>query len=686
MILIEAGGLAEATFDAKVFFAAQLAGRGYRVGIDERTLPELLHRKQKYEAARFVIDPKVAGVSQLVMIGAEAVSPDTLEHLRIRQHPPGVRVSAIGRFADHQSLVSARSHLAYALGAEPAMTDLTQLHGQPLLAGTVSPLVATLADQSQPARARPNLMVILPAQMLSDPQTVPLLYALGNDPAYRLLVVLTGTEPGDRGSWLRGPHMFFKHTDLDPASFAALADLVAVFGEGLEDDRIANLLMAAFGAAKPVIDCTAETALVATGAPALQGPDHLAALPGFLTETVLRNLPEISRFMRESVWLERHSLQHLEEALGLVRPGASDMAAVAHPSRTIFIPTNGVGLGHAQRCTLVAAAMKAPKDCAFAAFPSCVPLIREVGFSCTALVQKSAYHTDEYANDLMNYRRLGELVQQGDRLVFDGGYVFDSIYRTILEKQLAAIWIRRGLWQAGQDNSVSLERERIFQKVLVPNEAFEELNQPSAWNLPVQHVGPILRIVTPSGPDLRQRLADQLAHPADELVVSMLGSGVASDRSAQLQALCNMFERRPGCLHLVVVWPGAKVPTSLYGWKNTRVVQTKQAVALCQVADMAISAAGYNSFHEILYHQIPAIFMPQFAPYLDDQERRARAASDRGLAETVLAHELFRLEREVRLFLDEGKAEQIRLSLGAVELPAPGNAAAAACIKGVLPL
>lgn len=686
MILIEAGGRADLTFSAKVWFAAQLAAQGYSVGIDEQTLPETIHRKQKYEAARFVIDPKAARISHLVMIGAEAVSPETLEHLRIRQHPPEVRVSAVGRFADHQSLISARSQLGYVIGAEPAITDLTQLHGQPLIAGQTSPLAATLTDQSQPVRARPNLMVILPTEVLSDPQTVPLLYALGNDPAYRLLVVLTGSEPDDRGTWLRGPHMFFRHTDLAPASFAALADLVAVFGEGLEDERIASLLMAAFGAAKPVIDCTAATALVATGAPALQGPDHLAALPGFLTETVLPNRAEIGRFMRESAWLERHALERLENALGLVRPAPSGVAAVSHRPRTVFIPTNGVGLGHAQRCTLIATAMNAPQDCAFAAFPSCVPWIKEAGFSCTSLVQKSPDHADEFANDLVNYLRLGQLVQQGDRLVFDGGYVFDSIYRTVLEKQLSAIWIRRGLWQAGQDNSVSLERERIFQKVLVPSEAFEELNKPSAWNLPVQHVGPILRSVTPPGPDLRQRLADQLSHPAHELVVSMLGSGVASDRTAQLQALCTMFERRPGCLHLVVVWPGAKVPTSLYGWKNTRVVQTKQAIALCQMADMTISASGYNSFHEILYHQIPAIFMPQIAPYNDDQEKRARAASDRGLAETVLAHELFRLEREIRLFLDEGRAVELRQRLAAVELPAPGNAAAAACIKGVLPL
>lgn len=683
MILIETGGPADVTFTAKLLFASQLAAQGYAVGIDERTMPEGIHRKQKYEAARFVIDPKAASLSRLVMIGAEDISPETLEHLRIRQYPADMRLSAIGRFADHQSLISARSHLGYALGGEPKIVDLNRLNGPSLIAATASPLVATRTGNIQVARSRPNLMVILPAEFLEDPQTLTLLYAISSAATVRLHVVLIGDEPEGGGNWLRGMHTTFRHTDLAPSSFAALADLIAVFGESVEDERIANLILAAFGAAKPVIDCTATACLVASGGPALQGPDHLAALPGFLTQTVLRNLPEISRFMQESPWLERHSLQRLEDALGLTRPKIPEPMADASRGRTIFIPTNGVGLGHAQRCALVANAMAVPQDCAFAAFPSCVPMIWGAGFSCMPLVPKSADHAEEFANDLMNYLRLDRLVQHGDRLVFDGGYVFDSIYRTVLEKQLAAVWIRRGLWLAGQDNSVSLERERIFQKVLVPDEAFEELNEPSAWNVPVQHVGPILRLAGTAMPDLRQKLAGQLAHSGEELVVSMLGGGVASDRSAQLQSLCNMLERRAGCLHLIVVWPGAKVPTGLYGWKNTRIVQTQNALALCQVADLVISAAGYNSYHEILYHGIPAIFMPQAAPYLDDQDRRARAASDRGLAEIVAAHELFRLEREIRLFLDEGKAAMIRDRLAAVSLPEPGNAAAAACIEGV---
>jgi UDP-N-acetylglucosamine:LPS N-acetylglucosamine transferase len=161
----------------------------------------------------------------------------------------------------------------------------------------------------------------------------------------------------------------------------------------------------------------------------------------------------------------------------------------------------------------------------------------------------------------------------------------------------------------------------------------------------------------------------------------MLGGGVASDRSAQLQGLCSLLERRKSCLHLVVVWPGSTVLPTLHLWNNTRVVQTTEALALAQAADLVVSAAGYNSLNEVLYHGIPAIFIPQSAPYLDDQTRRARAASDRGLSVTVLAQELLRLEREVLACLDGGKAALLRARLKLAELPSPGTDAAARLIE-----
>ncbi len=114
-------------------------------------------------------------------------------------------------------------------------------------------------------------------------------------------------------------------------------------------------------------------------------------------------------------------------------------------------------------------------------------------------------------------------------------------------------------------------------------------------------------------------------------------------------------------------------------------MQLRQALDLCRAADLVVSAAGYNSFHECLYNAIPAIFIPQMAPFMDDQARRARAAADRGLAETVRETELLLLERKLLACLDGGRAAELRQALRAARLPAEGTAAAAAAIAEVAP-
>jgi UDP-N-acetylglucosamine:LPS N-acetylglucosamine transferase len=117
------------------------------------------------------------------------------------------------------------------------------------------------------------------------------------------------------------------------------------------------------------------------------------------------------------------------------------------------------------------------------------------------------------------------------------------------------------------------------------------------------------------------------------------------------------------------------------GWRNTRLVRTRDSLALAAAADLVVSAVGYNTFHELLYSRIPAIFIPQVAAYLDDQERRARAASDRGLAETVLAHEFLLLERRIGDMLDRGRGESLRKALDELALPDTGNLAAVRLIE-----
>lgn len=685
MILIEAGERSDRSFDAKLLFATQLAARGHRVVLDDRTLPDRIERYQKYEAAPHLADLDRVEVSRVILIGAENVGQDTLMALRSRQFGPGVPVHVLGRFADRQGAIAARARVAYALGREPEVVDLAGLQGPALVANAISPLAAAPVPVPEPERT-PRLFVVLRPEALEDPMVLPLLSAMDQLPGYRLRVILPG-KGKEQVKATRHAHLtVFGLSELLPATFAARADIAVFFGDGVPGERMAAFALDLMRSGRVAIDCTHGAGLVSAGAPALRGPEDLGALANYVQHTVLVNRQEIGRQTRRSPWLAQRSVEPLEAALGLPAPVAPAAAGGSGAGRVVFLPTNGVGIGHARRCALIAAEIDLDEATpVFAAFPSCIPLLRAEGFDCLPLVQKSPDHPEGHANDLLTYLRLRHALAAGDRLVFDGGYVFDSILRTIFEKGLDAVWVRRGLWQAGQLQGVTLDRERAFARVIVPGEAFAELNA-DAGGARVHAVGPVVqRRAVPDAAARaagRERLAARTGVRFRELVVTMLGGGVAADRGAQAQAVAAIAEGRKECLNLVVAWPGAAVPAGLAGWKNTRAVQTRDALSLCLLADLTISAAGYNSFHELLYHGIPAIFVPQMAAYMDDQERRARAASERGLAETVLAHEMLLLDREIAAFLDGGKAGRLRAALRATPLPEAGNRAAAALILG----
>ena len=59
--------------------------------------------------------------------------------------------------------------------------------------------------------------------------------------------------------------------------------------------------------------------------------------------------------------------------------------------------------------------------------------------------------------------------------------------------------------------------------------------------------------------------------------------------------------------------------------------------------DFAISAAGYNSFHELIAAGVPTVFVPNENPMMDQQVIRAQHAERHGLGCCVRLSEIYRL-------------------------------------------
>lgn len=679
MILLCSGQIQRKHFDAVLLFAQQLDRRGHQVAIDPRFVPLDVTKQAKYEMAPFLAEYDDVSADRVIIIGAEAIAEEVqiiLGSMRLEEDVP---VWALGNFSNLQNQINAANKIAYAIGREPHLLDLNAHQRPALHEDAITPFATALC--ATPAQAEDDgcrILIYVPGEdLVRKKGLLNQIGAIGQS-ANTTLHVITNARGKDAVHKAQNVSMsVFGYAELPPLDMLNYFDVLILCGAKVQGERMAWLALNAMGAGKVVVDATTSGALCANGAPALAGPSDASGLLWYVQETLLRNRIEIGRRTQESNWLKQFDVTGLEHALGLTPPAVTPKNTAP---QTVFFPTNGNGMGHAQRCALIAEAMTPGRNRSFAAFPSCVDTLLNRGFPCTPMISRTRNHGVEYAADTLNYLRLRSLLKPGDQLVFDGGYVFDSVYRLISNLNAPAIWIRRGLWQASQVNAVALERERAFSKIIVPTEAFAELNTDYSTGHHVTHVGPIVRQGKPDE-TLRDRLGDHFKRQIDTLVMTMLGGGVASERTVQTQLLCSLLEERPNCLHLVVAWPHAVVASGLYGWQNTRVIQTSRPLDLCQASDLCISAAGYNSFHELMYAQIPAIFIPQSAPYLDDQERRAQSAFERGLAGLVDPLDLLTLEREVTAFLDGGKADQVKAALSTATLPEPGNAAAASIIE-----
>jgi hypothetical protein len=681
MLYCEIGASDGQAIEDLAVFVSQLGALGVPASIDVRSIPEGLHRNAQFDVAPFLADRPLSAADRVAVIAADRLSDQKLVDLRRLAGRSGAPCLAIGAFATHQATISIKAKLSYVFGRDPELMDLADGPGAHHDARSGCPVFGVPGTAA--VRGAPGLLLVSPA--LEELAQARSLMSLALSRHFRVAVMTDGKT---KQEWIaaHGAEVpIYQYGDCLPASLAARVGICVLFASH-SSYRVQSLVanLAVGGAA--LVDGTRGRTFAARSDAFIPGPVELTSLGYYLQFEILPNLAAITEQVKGSKLARACAADELLRFLGEA-PAPAPRRRAAAPPRVVFMPTNGMGLGHAQRCGLVAAELdRARTEPVFAAFPSCLQLIKSHGFDVMPLIGRSGLHAQSHENDLANYLRLRALSAKAATLVFDGVYVFDSVYRSILENRLAGVWIRRGLWQAAQDNSVALDREKAFQRVIVPSEAFEELNGSYSRGEHLHVVGPIVRRVD-LGPaaraELRERLAARFERPFGRLVVSLLGGGVAADRSVQIQAICGMMARRPDTLHLVVVWPTATLQPGWFAWPNTRIVRTHYAGALAAAADLCISAAGYNSFHEMLYNGIPAIFVPQMGAFMDDQRARAHAASDRGLAVTLEPSQLMTLDRELGRFLERGEAEAARQRIAALDLPARGNAQAARLIEEV---
>jgi UDP-N-acetylglucosamine--N-acetylmuramyl-(pentapeptide) pyrophosphoryl-undecaprenol N-acetylglucosamine transferase len=227
----------------------------------------------------------------------------------------------------------------------------------------------------------------------------------------------------------------------------------------------------------------------------------------------------------------------------------------------------------------------------------------------------------------------------------------------------------------------------LYDLVLVPEaEGQAAAIVPAAVRSRTRYTGPIL--VRDRAELLPRAAARARLGIEDDAIAVYVSAGGGGDEvaEAQITSTCAALAHRPE-LRLVVaagpLYQGRRVHGEHVRWLNE-----PGAAELMAGMDLAVAAAGYNTFHELMHAGVPTVFVPQ-QKIADEQAVRARRAEAEGAAIVLAASDpgasADALVAAVERFLDPEARARASSAARALVPRGHGRDAAAELLRLVLP-
>lgn len=287
------------------------------------------------------------------------------------------------------------------------------------------------------------------------------------------------------------------------------------------------------------------------------------------------------------------------------------------------------------------------------------------------------FPSDIYSNvaegnwDIWFALRLMQLVRRfGVRIVvLDANVPFSGVMT--LRKEFPAlrlVWVRRAMWGHHPQDLQRLRAQDQFDLVIEPGDLAEayDTGPTRALRHSVTRVPPILLHHADEALD-RESACRALGLARDTVNICLqLGAEVADNAVDLVAGVCEELE---ACHGVTPVWCRSILAPARPGLEA--VVPTARIFPLTKYMaafDLAISAAGYNTFHELHQARIPTVFVANTAPGMDNQAARAAFAADAGWARLANRTQISIMEA-LRPLLESDERAQMHQHFDARPLP-----------------
>lgn len=371
--------------------------------------------------------------------------------------------------------------------------------------------------------------------------------------------------------------------------------------------------------------------------------------------------------------------ERFERIAGKVRtlhqPGPVSLEASTEPAVVMAVTSNGIGLGHITRQLAVAKALGPKVKVVFFSLSEAVSVAQKMGHMAEfrPFHRRLGCDVDDWNDFFYSEMRDALAFYRPELVSFDGNTPYSGLLDALKHHEKArSAWVRRGMWRTPSEEISN--RASSFDLVVEPGELAGSDDPGHSRNGSEHFVTTdSVMLVTPEEMLSRLTARRLLNLPEDgTLGLVLLGSERNYDMSQARQAVETVLHQKKN-VHFVEI----RSPIGpAFGEEPHPRHHRRAAYPLGQYLnafDFAISAAGYNSFHELIAASVPTVFVPNTAPEMDLQEARSNFAQKAGLAITCDAADPFGLEYCLQQILDEDFRNELKASCR--RLPAFWNGA-----------
>jgi UDP:flavonoid glycosyltransferase YjiC (YdhE family) len=496
-------------------------------------------------------------------------------------------------------------------------------------------------------------------------------------------VWLHGKPPSDLvdGCPSKGDWTVVSPDGMSTERFLEAIDALLVFTSSTSSDIPDTAIAAVIASGKPVVMSPHLEPHLGPAALYAEPAEAEAALARFLDDAA--SAGEALRAAREHSGLLFSPEAFLDRIAALIGPAveAPPGPALARNAprrpRALFVPSNGIGVGHATRLLAIARRMETKVEPVFASLGQASSIIEAFGYAAEYIPSYTDIGAAIGDWDAWFRPQLREMIDRHDAdvVVFDGNHPTTGLVEAALaDGRRRLVWVRRGM--CAPKPSPYLGNARFFDCIIEPGELAgdRDTGPTSLLRHEVQAVPPIRLL---DADELLSREAARVEmglDPARPAVLLQLGAGGNRDVVELTDRLLGDLRRFDGLQIVIAEWSNGAISLPL--WSGTRRLRGFPISRLFNGFDFSISAAGYNTYHEVIAFGLPTIFVANRHPSMDDQGARAAFAQDHGAGFDLTNDEMHIFPTLCRAMLTPQANAAIRANCAAFEAENGASAAA----------